>query len=183
MTFKQTILEGAWVVTLDPFVDDRGTFSRMFCENEFAEIGFTKNFAQVNYATNKSKGIFRGLHFQVPPYSDSKLIRCVRGKVYDVIVDIRQGSKTFLKSFAIELSPEENKMLFITDGFAHGYLTLEVKCELIYFHSTAYKPGFEGGLNYKDPKLNIALPFEPSKISEKDKNYTYIDNKFNGIKI
>ena len=183
MIFEQTYLKGAWMITLTPFADNRGSFARMYCKDEFSEIGFMQDFVQVNHATNDLKGTFRGLHYQVPPYSESKLIRCTRGKVFDIIVDIRKGSDSFLKSFTSELSSENNKMILITEGFAHGYITLEDNCGLVYFHSSFYKPGFEGGLNYKDPMLGMNLPFEPQVISEKDNNYNFIDKTFTGIEI
>ena len=183
MTFEQTNLKGAWVVTLSPFNDERGSFARMFCKKDFSEIGFTKEFVQLNHSVNLSKRTFRGLHYQTPPYTETKLIRCIRGKIFDVIVDIREGSETFLNHFSIELSPENSKMLLVPEGFAHGYLTLVDNSDLIYFHTSYYKPGFEAALNYMDPKLNIQLPMEPAIISDKDKIHSFIDNNFTGIKI
>ncbi|MEZ5082522.1 MAG: dTDP-4-dehydrorhamnose 3,5-epimerase [Bacteroidales bacterium] len=183
MTFEETNLNGAWVITLSPFIDERGSFVRMFCKDEFAKEGFTDEFVQINHSTNISKGTFRGLHYQKPPFSETKLIRCIRGKVFDIIVDIRQGSGTFLQHFTIELTPDNSKILLVPEGFAHGYITLENNSDLVYFHTSFYKPGFENALNYKDPKLNIQLPIEPKIISDKDKNHQFIHPNFEGIKI
>ena len=183
MTFEQTNLKGAWVVTLSPFHDERGSFVRMFCKNEFSATGLNREFVQLNHSVNKSKGTFRGLHYQKPPFSEAKLIRCIRGKIFDVIVDIREGSETFLHHFSIELSPESSTMLFVPEGFAHGYVTLEDNSDLIYFHTSFHTPGFEAALNYKDPMLNIQLPVEPTIMSDKDKIHAFIDNNFTGIKI
>ncbi len=183
MTFEQTNLSGAWVVTMSTFNDERGSFVRMFCKDQFAEAGFSKDFVQINHSVNLLKGTFRGLHFQKPPFGETKLIRCIRGKVFDIIVDIREGSATFLQHFSIELSPDNSKMLLVPEGFAHGYITLEDNSDLVYFHTSYYKPGFEDALNYKDPKLNIKLPIEPQTISKKDNNHSFIQNNFRGIKI
>ena len=184
MDFHETYLKDAYVINLDPHVDMRGSFVRLFCKDEFKAIGFKKKFVQINYVVNKHKQTFRGFHFQLPPYAETKLIRCVQGKVQDYIIDIREGSPTFLKSFTIELSENNLQMLLIPKGFAHGYITLEDNSTLIYFHTALYKPGYESGLRYNDTSLNIGLPAEPEIISERDLLWPLInESMFNGIQI
>lgn len=181
MKFEETGLEKLFIVEPEPFYDDRGSFFRVFCENEFSSIGLNRQFVQINQSINTKKFTFRGLHYQLNPYADCKLIRCIKGEVFDVIVDVRKNSKTFLNHFSIRLSSKNKKMLFVPEGFAHGFLTLEDNSQLIYHHTSFYKPGFEGELNYRDPKLKIVLPNEVSVISEKDENIAFIDNSFKGI--
>lgn len=183
MIFTETKLSGAFLIKPEPFVDERGLFARVYCKDEFTKINFHDEFVQFNHSVNKIKGTFRGFHYQLPPFSEVKLIRCVRGKVFDVIVDIRKNSKTFLKHFSVELSEENMKMLLIPKGFAHGFLTLEDNSHMIYHHTEYYKPGFEGGLRFDDPLLKIDLPELPKIISEKDKNNPLITNTFKGIEI
>jgi dTDP-4-dehydrorhamnose 3,5-epimerase len=183
MIFQETYLKDAFVVNLAPHIDSRGYFVRLFSKNEFKEIGFNKEFVQVNYASNTQKYTLRGFHFQLPPFCETKLIRCVRGKVQDYIVDVRKGSPTFLKSFTIELSGDNTQMLLVPEGFAHGYLTLEEDSSLIYFHSMSYTPGHEGGLRFDDPVLGIEMPAVPEIVSEKDMHWPYInETHFTGIK-
>lgn len=144
-------------------------------------MGLDKEFVQINQSINHKIGTFRGLHFQRPPYGDTKLIRCISGKVYDVLVDVRKDSETFLKYVGLELSEENKKMLFVPEGFAHGFITLEDNSQLIYHHTTIYKPGFEDGVNYNDPKLELKLPIDIRVISQKDSNIPLIDNQFKGV--
>ncbi len=181
MKFSETRLKGAYVITPEPFVDDRGSFARVFCKNEFSAIGHKGDFVQINHSVNKLKGTFRGIHYQLPPFGEIKLIRCISGKVYDIIVDIRKGSPTFLKSFAVEISAENMKMMYVPEGFAHGFITLEDNSQVIYHHTTYYEPGHEAGLRYNDPALQLELPIGPSIMTEKDKNHPLIDNSFKGI--
>ncbi len=183
MIFEQTYLKGSWIIKLAPSVDNRGSFTRLYNMEEFKEIEFNKEFVQVNHSTNHVKGTFRGMHYQLPPFSESKLIRCSRGKILDIIIDIRKGSETFLQTYTCELSPENNRMILLTEGFAHGYITLEDQSDILYFHTALYRPEFERGLNYLDPKLNVPVPFEPGLISEKDKNYCLLDDGFSGIEV
>jgi dTDP-4-dehydrorhamnose 3,5-epimerase len=184
MDFKETPLKDAYVIHLKPFTDERGYFVRMFCKDEFSKIGFNKEFVQMNHAMNKHNHTFRGFHFQFPPFSETKLIRCVSGKVQDYIIDIRRNSPTFLQSFTIELSESSHQVLLVPEGFAHGYVTLRKNSGLIYFHTAFYKPGFDSGLRYNDPRLDVKLPVTPEIVSEKDLNYPFIDDlKFNGLEI
>lgn len=181
MIFTETILKGSYIIDLMQYTDDRGAFVRTFCKKEFAKIGFTKEFVQFNQSYNTFEGTVRGLHFQQPPYSEIKLISCIRGSVFDVIVDIRQDSPTFLQHIVIELSSENKKMVYVPEGFAHGFQTLEDNSTLIYYHTEFYTPKADSGLNFLDPLLKIKWPLFVSKISEKDKDLKFIDQSFKGI--
>jgi dTDP-4-dehydrorhamnose 3,5-epimerase len=181
MKFTEITLKGAYLVELNPAKDDRGYFTRLFCAEEFSSIGFQDAFVQINQSYNEKKGTFRGLHYQEPPANETKLVRCISGSIFDIILDIRKDSTTFLEWFAIELSEQNMRMLLIPQGFAHGFLTLEEHSRLIYFHSGFYKPGLDKGIFYNDPVLNIRLPFDPVIISQKDKEHPLIDFKFEGI--
>lgn len=183
MKFEGTDIEGVYLIHLTPFQDDRGMFARVFCKNEFAVIRENLEFVQVNFSQTVSKGTVRGMHFQYPPHAESKLIRCIRGKILDVVVDIRENSPTFLQHVAVELSEENKTAIFVPEGFAHGFQTLEPNTELLYQHTSFYTPGAEGALNYKDPALNIAWPMEVTELSEKDKNTPFLTPDFKGIHI
>jgi dTDP-4-dehydrorhamnose 3,5-epimerase len=181
MKFYETKLKGAFIIDLEPYIDERGLFARVYCQEEFKQIGHHKPFVQINHSINMKKAIFRGLHYQKPPFSEIKLIRCIAGKVFDVIVDIREGSDTFLQHIGIELSGENMKMIYVPEGFAHGFITQEDNTQLIYHHTSFYNPEFEGGLRYDDPQLKLKLPAKPLIISEKDKSYRFIEDSFMGI--
>lgn len=181
MIFKPTPLEGSYEIQLAPLKDDRGWFMRTYCKNEFAKIGHTKEWVQMNHSLTIQKGAVRGMHYQVPPFREIKMVRCTRGTVFDVIVDIRQGSPTFLKWYGIELSAGKMNMLYIPEGFAHGFQTLTDECELVYCHSEFYAPGSESGLKYNDAFLNIAWPLPVTQVSERDENHQAITENFKGI--
>lgn len=174
MKFIETKLQGAYIIEFTPFIDQRGVFTRLFCQEELAGIGFTKKIAQINHSLNVEKGTVRGLHFQNPPYSEIKIIRCLRGRVFDVMVDVRDNSPTFMQWIGIELSPQNYRAVYIPEGFAHGFQTLEENSELIYLHSEVYQPGVESGLRYDDPALMIEWPLKPMNVSQKDKSYAFI---------
>jgi dTDP-4-dehydrorhamnose 3,5-epimerase len=183
MTFTETALKNSFVIDLTPFQDDRGWFARTFCEREFAAIRHQKHWVQLNHSFTAKKGTIRGMHYQLPPFSEIKLVRCIAGAVWDVIVDIREGSPTFLQWFGIELSAENKKMLYIPEGFAHGFQALTDKCELIYHHSEFYTPHTEGGLRFDDSILNIDWRLPLTEISDRDKNHPPLDNNFKGIRV
>lgn len=183
MIFKETPLASAYIIDLEPFQDERGLFARTFCKNEFAEIGHEKEFVQFNHSETSTRGSIRGVHYQKPPYAETKLIRCIKGKVFDILVDIRQGSPTFLQWYGVELSAENKRMIYIPEGFAHGFQTLEPDTHLIYHHTAFYTPGFEGGLKYDDPRIGINWPLEPTVLSEKDQKYPLIDDTFTGVSL
>jgi len=181
MIFSPTPLSGSFSIDLNPFSDERGWFARYFCKNEFKEIGHDAEWVQMNHSFTKQVGSVRGMHYQEGEYKEIKLVRCIAGKVYDVIIDIRKDSPTFLKWFGIELSAENKKMLYIPAGFAHGFQCLSDNCELLYHHSAFYTPGRETGISYNDPSVNIEWPIEITVISERDKNHPFITNNFKGI--
>lgn len=181
MTFTETDLKGSYLISLEPFSDERGWFARTYCKKEFAEIGHDKEWVQLNHSFTASKGTIRGIHFQLPPYREIKMVRCVAGAVYDVIVDVRAGSNTFLQWFGTELSAANKKMLYIPEGFAHGFQCLTDDCELIYLHSEFYVPNAEGGILYNDPKVAINWPLPVHTLSPRDAGHPYLDEKFKGI--
>lgn len=183
MIFQETLLKGAFLIDLEPFSDERGMFARTFCEKEFAQIGHQKRFVQFNHSLTKEKGTLRGMHYQHPPCAEIKLIRCVRGRVLDVIIDIRKGSPTFLQSISAELSSENMKMIYVPEGFAHGFQTLEDNSALIYHHSAFYAPDYEGGLHYADPALKIQWPLTPKNVTKKDRNHSFITEYFEGVDV
>lgn len=181
MTFTETVLNGSYVVDLAVFEDDRGWFARTFCKNEFDKIGHTGEWLQLNHSFTKAKGTIRGMHFQLAPYREIKLVRCIAGSVYDVIIDLRKESPTFLKWFGLELSAQNKKMIYIAEGFAHGFQTLSDNAELVYHHSQYYVPGSEGGIRYNDPAVAIEWPVELTNISERDEHHPLLTNQFKGI--
>jgi dTDP-4-dehydrorhamnose 3,5-epimerase len=181
MKFIGTPLAGAYVVELEPFRDDRGLFARTFCQREFAEIGFHKPIVQINHSLTRQKGAIRGMHFQRPPACETKIIRCVQGAVFDVMVDLRAGSPTFLQWHGVELSKENLRMVYIPEGFAHGFQTLTGETELIYHHSAFYSPEDEQGVRFDDPSLAIHWPLAAVCISSKDQSYPWMDRNFKGI--
>ncbi len=168
---------------MQPSSDDRGWFSRFYCKNEFQEAGFHLNWVQMNHSFTIKKGSIRGMHYQHPPCSEIKLVKCISGTVYDVIVDLRSGSPTFLEWFGVEISDQNNKAVLIPEGFAHGFQTLKENCQLIYCHSNYFMKGVEGGIRYDDPGINIAWPLPITEISKRDKVHPLIDSNFNGLTV
>jgi dTDP-4-dehydrorhamnose 3,5-epimerase len=181
MKFEETRLKGSYVISLTPFGDSRGWFARTYCKKEFAAIGHDKEWVQLNHSFSAEKGTVRGMHFQLAGHKEIKMVRCIAGAVYDVMVDLRKGSPTFLQWEGVELSAENKKMLYIPEGFAHGFQTLTDDAELIYHHSAYYSPEHESGLRYNDEKLAISWPLEPTTVSERDQQHKLIDNQFTGI--
>jgi len=181
MIFTETILKGSFVIDLKPFQDNRGWFARTFCKEEFAKIGHTKEWVQMNHSFTKQQGTIRGMHYQLPPFSEIKMVRCIAGAVFDVIVDIRKKSPTFLQWFGVELSATNKKMIYIPEGFAHGFQTLTDDAELIYHHSEFYKSNVENGIKYDEPKVNIDWKLDVTNISERDKQHNFLTEDFIGI--
>jgi len=181
MIFTPAKLGGSYVIDVNPFIDERGWFARYYCKNEFQEIGYNKEWVQLNHSYTKKKGTIRGMHFQKQPFREIKLVKCIAGSIYDVIIDLRTGSSTFLHWFGIELSATNQKMLYIPEGFAHGFQCLEDDCELIYHHSEFYKPEAEAGIRFDDPKIKIQWPLPVFILSPRDENHTYLDENFKGI--
>ncbi|MGZ3633262.1 MAG: dTDP-4-dehydrorhamnose 3,5-epimerase [Parachlamydiaceae bacterium] len=169
MKFTPTPLEGAYLIDLEVKEDERGFFARLFCEKEFATHGLKPSFVQSNNSLSKHKGTLRGLHYQLAPMEEAKLVRCVQGVCYDTILDLRQHSKTFGQSFGAILSTENRRMMYVPPGFAHGFLTLANDTELIYFVSEYYSPELERGIRWNDPSFSIYWPIAPIVISERDR--------------
>ena len=168
MRFTPMSLSGAYLVQLEPRIDARGTFARAFCAREFAVQGLTASFMQANISTNLKAGTVRGLHFQNAPHREAKLVQCVKGSIYEVVVDIHEESATYLRWTGVELSDINGVMIFVPEGFAHGYQTLSDGANVLYLVSEFYTPDVEGGLRCNDPKLGIKWPLAVSDISEKD---------------
>lgn len=181
MKFNPTPLAGACTIDLEKRGDDRGFFARLFCETEFAEAGLETRFLQINNSLSGSKGTLRGLHYQLPPAAEVKVVRCVRGALWDVILDLRAGSASFGKWFGAELSAENRTMMYVPRGFAHGFVTLTDDAEAIYLVSAAYSPDNERGVRYDDPAVGIEWPLQPAEISEKDRNWPDLDADFHAF--
>lgn len=177
MKFAETPLKGAFVVDLDRLEDDRGFFARSFCEKEFAAHGLAPRFVQCNVSYNRRAGTLRGMHYQQAPDEEDKLVRCTMGAIHDVIVDIRPGSATRLKSFSIELSARNRTALFIPRGFAHGFQTLADDSEVFYQMSGFFQSGSARGMRWDDPALALDWPLANPILSEKDRGYPLLSEK------
>ena len=169
MLFTETKLAGAFLIDPDRREDDRGFFARAFCQQEFAERGLNTCIAQANVAFNRRRGTLRGMHFQFPPAAETKLVRCTRGAIVDVIVDLRPESPTYLEHLAVELTEDNGRALYVPERFAHGYQVLEDGTETSYQVGEFYTPALEGGLRYDDPRLGLEWPLAVSEISDKDR--------------
>ena len=183
MHVNSTNISDLFVVDTNHHIDSRGTFARFFCDNSLKKIVKHRNILQINHSTSSSIGSIRGLHYQTPPFSEMKLVRCIKGSVWDVAVDIRYGSPSFLKWHAELLTSKNSKMMVIPEGFAHGFQVMEKDSELIYLHTEFYNKDADSGILYDDEKLSIAWPLPVSNISEKDKCYNKINDEFKGVKI
>jgi dTDP-4-dehydrorhamnose 3,5-epimerase len=179
--FIPTPLAGLKLVQRKSIEDQRGFLSRFFCADEFREAGMDKPIAQMNHTLTRTKGSVRGMHFQNPPHAEIKLVSCLHGEIFDVAVDLRSDSPTFLHWHGAILSAQNRASLLIPEGFAHGFQTLTEDCELIYLHTASYHPESEGALNAADPRLGIAWPLAVTDISEKDWNHKLIEQDFQGI--
>lgn len=171
MIFTETCLKGAFIIDLERLEDERGFFARSWCDREFANNRIDTKWVQANISFNRKKGTLRGMHYQAFPFEENRLVRCTRGTIYDVIVDFRQGSDTFKKWFAVELSADNRRMIYIPRGLAHGFLTLENNSEVFYLMSEFYTPGYGRGFRWDDPVFEIQWPGKVIVISEQDKNY------------
>ena len=171
MKFQKTPLEGAFVVKVKRLEDESGYFGRVFCEDEFRDHDLAPEVVQANMSTNKLKGTLRGMHYQNNPYQETKFIRCVRGSLLDVILDLRESSSTYMQSFGVELSEENAKALYVPKGFAHGFITLEDNTTALYMVSQRYHPNAEWGIRWNDPSFTFDWPMEPICVSSKDQNW------------
>ncbi len=176
MKFIQTPLKDACIVEIEPHSDQRGMFARAFCRREFEELGMKPDVVQCNISSSIRKGILRGLHYQSAPFAETKMVRCIKGGIYDVIVDIRPGSPTYLNWFGVELTSNNRRMLYVPEGFAHGYQTLEDDSEIFYMVSQFYSPEFERGIRWNDRLLGVEWPCSDPIISPKDAGYPDFEN-------
>ncbi len=175
MIFTETPLPGAYVIDLEKRGDERGFFARAFCEKEFGAKGLATRFVQVNNSLSAQRGTLRGMHYQLAPRAETKLVRCIRGALHDVILDLRRGSPTFGKSFGAELSADNRRMIYVPKGFAHGFVTLSDDTEAFYFADEFYGPEQERGVRWNDPRFGIAWPIAPVVISDKDRQHRDFD--------
>lgn len=171
MVFHETKLPGVFELQIQPVIDERGFFARSWCRKEFEASGLNAKLAQCNISVSTRKGTLRGLHFQRPPYVEAKLVRCTRGAVYDVVLDLRPDSPAFKQWVAVVLNPEKGNMVYIPEGCAHGFLTLENDVEVSYQISEFYHPEAAGGVRWDDPAFQIAWPAKVEVISERDRTY------------
>jgi len=171
MKFIETNLKGAYVIELEPMEDERGFFARSFCQKEFEEHGLNLRTVQCNISFNKKKGTLRGMHYQVAPYEEAKLVGCIRGAIYDVIIDLRPNFPTYRQWFAVELSAEDYKMLYVPEGFAHGFQTLENNTVVFYQMSEFYHAECARGVRWDDPVFGIEWPVKKLVISPRDQSY------------
>lgn len=183
MKICPTPIPGLSVVETSPHIDSRGAFARLFCEHELSELIGARRIVQINHSRTAAVGAIRGMHFQHPPHAEMKLIRCLRGRVLDVAVDLRTNSPTFLQWHAEELTPVNARMMVIPEGFAHGFQVLDSESELLYLHTAFYTPSAEGGLRHDDPRLGITWPQPVTDLSQRDANHPPIGVDFNGITI
>lgn len=183
LTITDLPMSGLKLIERQRLGDARGFLSRLFCSDELAVIGWQKSIVQINHTRTSQLGTIRGLHYQTPPHAEMKLISCIRGKVWDVAVDLRANSPTFLQSHAQTLSGENGHALLIPEGFAHGFQALSDDSELLYMHTEAYSPKAEAGLRFDDKRLGIKWPLPVTEISERDRGHSLIISKFNGIQL
>ncbi len=181
MKIINTDINDLFILKSEPLIDNRGYFERLFCMNELKELLNDNSIVQVNHSFTKKKGAIRGMHFQMPPKAEIKIVKCLKGSVYDVAVDLRNNSSTFLKWYSEVLTPENGLMMLIPKGFAHGFQTLEKNTELLYFHTEFYNKEFESGIRFNDLALKINWKLSVSEISDRDKSFKIIENSFAGL--
>ncbi len=169
MIFTETHLKGAFVIELKTIDDERGFFARSWCKNEMEANGLNSNVVQANVSHNNKKGTLRGIHYQKSPYQETKLVSCIQGAIFDMIVDLRKDSPTYLQTFGVELTPENHKMLYVPEDFGHAYLALEDDTMASYMVTQFYQPGAEGAIRWNDPLIKIDWPIQPTIVSVKDR--------------
>ena len=180
MNITQLNIKGVYKIIPEVIGDERGGFFRYYCKNEFS--GLTKNeFVQMNHSFNKLKGTLRGLHYQANPHGEEKLVRCIKGEIFDVFVDLRKDSESYLKWQSTILSEKNKEILFLPKGIAHGFITVQDDTHILYQHTQFYNADFERGIRYNDPKLNIKWPIPTTIVSARDMNHKMINKDFNGI--
>lgn len=183
MKLQETKLKGSYLIKRENHIDNRGFFDRIFCQTSLKSLLRTKNIYQINRTFTKKEGTVRGLHFQYPPHSEAKIVSCLKGKVWDIAIDIRKGSSTFLKHHSVILSEKNSESFFIPEGFAHGFQTLTNDCEMLYFHTANYNTEYEGTINALDHRLKIKWPKKITDRSERDKNQPMLKENFLGVEL
>jgi len=176
-----TAIQGVNIVVSSPIEESRGSFNRLFCEEELSSLLEGRKIIQINHSLTHQSGSIRGLHYQHSPHAEMKMVRCLKGKVWDVAVDLRKGSPTFLRYHAQELSAENHLMMIIPKGCAHGFQVLDADSELFYLHTAAYAPDAEGGVRYDDPLLSIDWPLPVSDISSRDQSHLFLSENYQGL--
>jgi dTDP-4-dehydrorhamnose 3,5-epimerase len=182
-SIHETPLADLYILERHPLEDNRGFLERIFCHEELGSYLQGKTIRQINHTLTRKAGIVRGIHFQHPPHDETKIVTCLRGKVLDVVVDLRKGSQTFLMHHCTVLTDESFQSLLIPEGFAHGFQTLKADCEILYFHTADYKADAEGGINALDQRLNIEWPLPVTERSERDHNHPMLAADFSGIEL
>ena len=175
MIFTETKLRGSFLIELEKLEDERGFFARSGCKKEFERLGIHLNVAQSNISFNTAKGTLRGMHYQISPHGEAKVVRCTNGSIYDVIIDLRRDSETYKQWFGAELSGKNYKMIYVPENFAHGFLTLEDNTEVSYQMSEFYYPDYAKGIRWNDPEFAIQWPGEVRSISDRDKSYPDVE--------
>lgn len=183
MKLQPTPIKGLYVAETSAFQDARGGFARLFCARDLEEAFQGRQIVQSNHSMTAQQGALRGLHFQHPPHAEMKMVRCIKGRVWDIAVDLRRGSDTFLQHFAMELTPENAAMMVIPEGCAHGFQTLEPDSHMLYLHTAFYAPESEGGLRHDDPRLGIRWPLPVTDISARDQAHPYLLPDFEGLSL
>ncbi len=181
MRIHSTPLNDVRIMEPEPFADERGWFARLFCRKELRQLLDNRSIVQINHSRTVCRGAIRGLHFQSPPKAEKKFVRCLRGSVFDVAVDLRYGSPTFLKWHGERLSEENMKTIYVPEGFAHGFQTLHENTELLYLHTEYYSPEHEGAVRYDEPMIDISWPLEITDISHRDRSHAMLTDDFKGI--
>ena len=181
MKIHETSIAGLVLAESTRQTDERGFFTRLYCQDELRELVDERQIVQINQSSTRSVGAVRGMHYQLPPHAEMKLVRCVKGKVWDVAVDLRAGSPTFLDWHAEELSADNTRMMVIPEGFAHGFQVLEQDSELLYLHTDFYKPAVEKGVRPTDPQLAIKWPMAPQDLSDRDLKHPLLTSEFTGL--
>jgi len=181
LNFEKTPIEGVYIITPNAFEDDRGFFARMFSRGEFEAHGLNAVIEDINHSRTIGKGTVRGLHYQLPPFAEDKMVRCIRGRILDVAVDIRRNSPTFMDYVGVELSEEGRNMLYVPRGCAHGFQSLEEDIEMVYAVTNSYSSEHERGVRYNDSRVGIDWPLDVANASEKDKNHPFLMKDFEGV--
>lgn len=183
MQFKETKINGLYVAELKPISDKRGFFVRSYCDKELKKINIKKPIKQINHSLTSIVGAIRGMHYQFPPYTETKIVRCIAGEVFDVVIDLRRDSETFLQWYGEYLTPNNLKMMIIPEGFAHGFQVIKPNTELLYLHTESYTPEVESGVLFNDKKVGIEWPLQVTDISDRDLKHETIIKEFQGVNI